>query len=195
MTAPEDQQSPAERAAKDLAYVREAIERQQRFVGERLPLWLAASAGIGLAIALSMKDFFDPMLAKYSLLGVAALLATIVSLKGRGKKKKADCQVAGWRMFVPWLGMFAGFAMLGIVKGQLGLSGDEMRIIFLLVFATGAISVGNMGLLVMRGMGLGAIAAMLGFMFVPAYAGSIAGLGLGLGLYLGTLADHRQQTG
>lgn len=192
---PDDQDITVEKAARDLAFVRDAIERQQGFIAESLPPWFAAMAGAWLFVALAMRDIVSPEVAQYAVMGGAALLAVIASRSfGKGRKRGKECRAGGrgWRMLVPWIGMFAGFALLAIAKGPLELSGDPMRIIFLMVFATSAISVGSMGLLIMRGMGAGAAIAALGFLFAPDWAYPIAGASLGLGLYLGALADHRQ---
>lgn len=198
MTHSEDKQTPTERAASDLAYVRDAIERQQRFVGERLPPWFAAVTGIYLAGSAGMRDFVGPDMARYAVLGGAFLLATIyAAFVARATKGVSKCAERGntWRMFVPWMGIFVGFALLGIAKAPLELSVDQLRVIFLAIFATGAITIGNLGFRIMQGMGIGAIGAILGFLFVPAYAGLVAGTSLGLGLYLGALVDHRSQAG
>ena len=125
-----------EEAHEDLAYVREAIEYQRRFVCEYLPPSLAALTALYLLAVVGSRFYLDE--ATGDMVGTYSTLAMVFIFVARGvyRARKKPSQIARrsiskrarMKMVMPILVMMAAILVLGVARSELGLIGDQFRI-------------------------------------------------------------------
>ncbi len=197
MTESEDQQTPAERAANDLAYVREAIEYQRRIVGQHLPPSMAALVALYLLVAVGSRYYLDDplgdMVGKYSTLIMIFIYVTFEHFNKRKKAAQCDSRRISARalrkMILPALGMFASILVLVLARSELGLIGDPFRVAGLLVVGVTMLNIGANSTATATALGLGMLGGALAIVYGQYM---LLGASLAGAILIGSWIDHKR---